>query len=277
MAHAAAAGLREEWRTGHLSLAGLRGSDRLIARLAVGVILVACGLIVALGLGFILPGGATAVPGRLLAERAPVEVPTLSMALACMGLAAAGATVAVAASHPGRPSDRLPLIIFSLMFAGLGGLGLATVGAVAVVVDIVPSTPILVPAYTATSVLALVCAVALPLASLTRLRRRRWLAPLVGCAPFLALLVTIVLSSGDVGTLTPWVNAQFIDYPAVLPVAAIIFGPILFLIGSTTGLLILWTFWGTATWSRASARQVGTHLAHQAGRLWWLLAALLGA
>jgi hypothetical protein len=273
-----AAALRGEWGSGRLSLAGLRPAQRVVAASALVAILVAAGVILAASLGITLPGGTVAVPGRLLASKTPIEVPPVAVALAAAGLAAAAATVGYGVTEPGGKAGSRLLAAIILTSAALGGLVLSTIGAVEFAVRITPgASGLIVPVYTATGWLALASAGSLPVLVAVAARIPRTVIPVIAAVPYAGLLLSTIVASGPSATIDPWTQAQFPDYPPVLTVTALMFGPIMFLVGSATGLIALLVLWQSATWSRASARQIGTRIGRAARRMSWILAALIGA
>lgn len=273
----AAAAVREEWRRGRLRLRGLRGVRRHAALLAVAVILVASAVILATSLGLSLPGLATQVPGGQLAEDAPVTVPSFAILLACLGMAVAAAAIALG-SAPMNMVLAPTFIVLELTLAGLGGLVLATSGAVRFHAGLVVNGNDLAPTmYSATGLLALATAALLPVLLFAR---RRWVhvgAPLLAAAPFIALAATIMLAGDQHADIRPWVQAQFRDYPPRLYLTATIFGPLLVIVGSAAGLVALLTIWQASEFSKATARHIGTAFALASSRWTWLFAALLAA
>src|SRR4029079_15621644 len=111
----------DAWREGHLSLTGLSRRDRLLAVATLLAIAVACLVVVTATLGIPLPGGTIAVPGDMVASRTPVDFSPLRLVLACLGMAAAAAAIAVSATAPGRTSLRW-LLVLELTLIGLAGL-----------------------------------------------------------------------------------------------------------------------------------------------------------
>ena len=251
-----------------------------MAGAAIGVSLVGCLVILASTLGLDVPGGSVGVVGRFAdaEQRTPLEVPIAVFVLAAVGLAVGAATLAAASVRSGGKAVGLLVFGIGIAIAGLGGLALGSLDALRVSARaIMGDEGLIVPAWHLTGLISLASAVAIVLLLVARPRGRRVLLPVAAAAPFLALLVGLLLAIGHEIPVGTFNQALAPDYPATLSIGAPIHGPILFFVGLTGGLIGLLAIWQTSTWTRASARQVGRHLGRQTRRWWWLLGGLLGA
>ena len=269
--------IREQWRRERLRLAGLTGGERILATLALIAIAIACVLVVGSSLGFVLPGRVIQVPGRLLAADAPIAVPAALAVIGCIGMAIGGAAVAAGAAGRGRSGGRL-FIVVALALAALGGLLLSTEGAVEFHAGlVVPARPAVLPLMQLTSLFAFIGALVIAVAPFVASRFVRAAAPLLAAVPFLLLAAAIVIAGDATATLSPWVQAQSLDYPSTLDLNATIVPPVLFVISSAAALLALLAIWQASEFSKAAARTVGTALAVSSTRWTGLLAGLLAA
>ncbi len=272
--------IREDARRDRITLAGLAPDERVLAGAAIGVSLVGCLVILASTLGLDVPGGSVGVVGRFAdaEQRTPLEVPIAVFVLAAVGLAVGAATLAAASVRSGGKAVGLLVFGIGIAIAGLGGLALGSLDALRVSARaIMGDEGLIVPAWHLTGLISLASAVAIVLLLVARPRGRRVLLPVAAAAPFLALLVSLLLAIGHEIPVGTFNQALAPDYPATLSIGAPIHGPILFFVGLTGGLIGLLAIWQTSTWTRASARQVGRHLGRQTRRWWWLLGGLLGA
>jgi hypothetical protein len=265
------------WRRQRLHLHGLTGANRLLAALALGAILVACGLVLVSSVGAVLPGHVTEIPGRLMATDDPVAVPGLAVLLGCLGLAIGASAIAAGSAGQGRAAGRL-FVVLVLTLAGLGGLLLAMDGAVRLLASLVQrANPLVVPVYEVATLFAFVAAVAVAIAPVARSRWVRAAAPPLAAVPFLGIAAAVLLAGDASATLSPWVQAQSLDYPARLDLSSSIVSPLLTVVVSAAGLLALLSIWQASEFSKAAVRHVGTALAISGTRWTGLLAALLVA
>ena len=268
--------LIDEWRTGHLSISGLTTHERAVALLAVGVILAGCTGIVLVSAGIGLPGPVVEVPGNFLAEPAPVRIPAIAMLLVLAGLAIAGTTIALGAAEPEGKSARRLLLVLALTLAGMGSSILNAMGAVTLSVTIIRGAdPLAADAFRLAGISALVGAVVLPPATYLRVPYRRAILVAAAAIPFLVLIVSTLLG-GASQAITPWVHAQFLDYPSTLSVNSAMFAPLVLVLRLAAALVALLLVWQASTWSRASARQVAARVGPYARRAWWVLGTLIG-
>lgn len=269
--------LRDEWRKGRLSLAGLSRGDRVLATAALSVIAVACLVIVASAAGVWALGPTTGVVGRYVDPdlRAPVDIPVVVIPLICIGLAVSAGTLATASIRNLAATARRALIPVILANAALGGMALTTRGATQVVADAVGGNPLVPRLVAFTGVVGIGSAVLLAGLVLVRPARIRSLAAVVAAAPYVTVLAAAMLAAGQHGKVAPLHQAIYPDFPPVLSLVGTVMAPLLLLVGLTSGMLFLLTLWQTATWSRASARQLGGRLGAHGMRLWWLLWLLL--
>ena len=273
------AALRQEWSTGHLAIDGLPLDVRILAILGVGVILFACASLVLVALGAHTAIPSVGVVGRVVEfdRRGPVAVPWLLIPLASLGLGVAAASIGAAATRPGGSVARAAVAFVVLTNLAIGVMAFAIASDVQLASEVVRAeTSVAGSLLIPVGVLGIGSAIGVGVLAVLRPRGANLLTPILAASPYVGLLVVIMLGVGQQGTLTPVQQALYPDFPPEFTVVGSVLGPLLSLLVLTSAVLFLISLWQTSTWSRASARLMGSRAAERAARSPWLLAVLLG-
>lgn len=199
-------GLREEWRTGHLSVVGLPPTERFLVVGSLLIIASACVLVVFAAIGGGALGPEIGVVGKYVGAgiRGPLRVPVIVVPLTCLGLAVGQAAVAAAAARTGGGRARRMVVAIVLTNLALGGIAATTQGAVDAAIDAVPAGNMLVSGlWATTAALGFGSAVAVTALVIARPSAGRWLTPVLAALPFLAVSMALLLAAGPEGRLTP--------------------------------------------------------------------------
>lgn len=257
----AGSGVAAEWREGHLRLADLDIRARALAALALLLLALACLTVVWVGAGWSLPGGTVAVPGSMLAEPAPVEIPLVAPVLVCLGLAVGAALLVESALRSRRPSPRLVLAGIGLVGAALAAMTLQGVGQYDAFAQIGGAPDAIYSTLPrATGVAALACAIAIAVLPLGWARRFPTLTLALAAAPFALPLLPLALNVTRSLPVSPVAEALYPQFPATISGVAWVAGPIHSFATIVAFALIPLGLWQAVTWARASARQVGLNV-----------------
>ncbi|HEY7600851.1 MAG TPA: hypothetical protein VH741_13060 [Candidatus Limnocylindrales bacterium] len=251
---------------------------QVLAVMALFAIGAACLALLWLGAGGQLPGGTIAVPGTMLAEQHPVEIPLLAPLLVSLGLMAGSTLLVEACLRSHSPPPRLVLAGIGLAGASLAALVLQGVGLYDVLTTLSGKPdPIVTAVPRAAGVAALIAAVALALLPLSIARRHRTLTLVLAAAPFTLPLVPFASSLNQSLPVSVVAQALAPDFPPTLSALAWVAAPIhafAVLVGLAFVPLGLWQ---AVVWARASAREAGYRLGGATRRWPALLAGLAAA
>jgi len=108
-------GVRREWQVGRLDLRELPDGTLRVARIAAVLIAASAVIITARAFGVVVPGPAFEVPGAFLAGGGARAIPVLAFVVACAGMCAAAAGLAIANQGSARRLSRVAIFGIALL------------------------------------------------------------------------------------------------------------------------------------------------------------------
>jgi hypothetical protein len=276
-----AVSLRAAVAEGRLRLGDLAPAVRWPGLAALGLVVVAALAILAEAFAIPLPGGTLQLPGRLVAEPAPVPVPNLAITGFLLGLAPASVALVASALVVPRRSTRAVILAVAGVNLSVGASALANLPLATAVGDVDPIAPPAIAigcggAIAASFVVAL-GGLLPPQDGLTRPASR--LVTVLAAVPGMLLAATYLvglLGSAPMPTPRPAGMEAFPDvlHIGAAGVAAPLYGALSRILPLVLAPIVLWE---AATWARASRAELAAPIVRRVDRVPWLLLALVAA